>query len=114
MCVYCASGPVHPELLELARKVGKGIADRGWTLVSGGGNVSAMGAVAAAARQFLYVRCYLETVAQMQGALRFYSRHGFINLREPLGSTGHDHNDRWMLRPLRASARHWVNGALGW
>ncbi|MDA2892850.1 TIGR00730 family Rossman fold protein [Mycolicibacterium sp. BiH015] len=50
VCVYCASGPVHPDLLELASKVGKGIADRGWTLVSGGGNVSAMGAVAAAAR----------------------------------------------------------------
>ena len=50
VCVYCASGPVHPELMELARKVGAGIADRGWTLVSGGGNVSAMGAVAAAAR----------------------------------------------------------------
>ena len=48
--MYCASGPTHPQLLELARDVGKGIADRGWTLVSGGGNVSAMGAVAAAAR----------------------------------------------------------------
>lgn len=50
VCVYCASGPINPDLLELARNVGKGIADRGWTLVSGGGNVSAMGAVAAAAR----------------------------------------------------------------
>ena len=68
----------------------------------------------AAARQFLYVRCYLETVAQMQGALEFYARHGFINLRGPLGRTGHEHNDRWMLRPLRASARHWTGGALGW
>jgi putative acetyltransferase len=68
----------------------------------------------AAARQFLYVRCYLETVAQMQGALEFYARHGFISLRAPLGRTGHEHNDRWMLRPLRASARHWTGGALGW
>ncbi|ANI41382.1 TIGR00730 family Rossman fold protein [Mycolicibacterium vaccae] len=50
VCVYCASGPVHPDLLELARRVGDGIAARGWTLVSGGGNVSAMGAVATAAR----------------------------------------------------------------
>lgn len=50
VCVYCASGPNHPELLDLARRVGKAIADRGWTLVSGGGNVSAMGAVASAAR----------------------------------------------------------------
>ena len=50
MCVYCASGPRHPELLDLARRVGEAIAERGWTLVSGGGNVSAMGAVAHGAR----------------------------------------------------------------
>ena len=50
VCVYCSAGPQHPELLELAHRVGAGIAQRGWTLVSGGGNVSAMGAVAAGAR----------------------------------------------------------------
>jgi putative acetyltransferase len=49
-----------------------------------------------AARQFLYVRCYLETVTQMHEALEFYGRHGFRDLR---------HNDRWMVWPLRASAR---------
>jgi uncharacterized protein (TIGR00730 family) len=48
--VYCASGPVHPELLDLATRVGQAVAERGWTLVSGGGHVSAMGAVAAGAR----------------------------------------------------------------
>lgn len=48
--MYCASGPRHPKLLTLARHVGEAIALRGWTLVSGGGNVSAMGAVAAGAR----------------------------------------------------------------
>jgi uncharacterized protein (TIGR00730 family) len=48
--VYCASGPTDPELLALAAEVGGAIADRGWTLVWGGGNVSAMGALAAAAR----------------------------------------------------------------
>lgn len=50
VCVYCASGPRHPELLELARALGESIAERGWTLVSGGGNVSAMGALATGAR----------------------------------------------------------------
>jgi len=50
VCVYCAASPRHHELLALARLVGEGIAGRGWTLVSGGGNVSAMGAVAAGAR----------------------------------------------------------------
>lgn len=50
VCVYCASGPRHPELLELARALGEAVAARGWTLVSGGGNVSAMGALATGAR----------------------------------------------------------------
>lgn len=50
VCVYCASGPQHPELLRLAAELGEAIAERGWTLVWGGGKVSAMGAVASAAR----------------------------------------------------------------
>jgi len=50
VCVYCASGPEHPELLEVAAELGDAIAERGWTLVWGGGRVSAMGAVASAAR----------------------------------------------------------------
>lgn len=50
VCVYCAASPRHPELLGLAFEVGRAIAERGWTLVSGGGNVSAMGAVADGAR----------------------------------------------------------------
>ena len=48
--MYCASGPTHPELLALAAELGEAIAERGWTLVSGGGKVSAMGALASAAR----------------------------------------------------------------
>jgi putative acetyltransferase len=58
----------------------------------------------AAAKQFLYVRCYLETIAQMQAALEFYGRHGFRDLQAPFGRSGHGHNDRWMMRQLRASA----------
>jgi len=68
----------------------------------------------AAARQFLYVRCYLETVSEMESALALYVRNGFIPLKAPLGRTAHEHNDRWMVRPLRASARSWQAGALGW
>jgi putative acetyltransferase len=59
----------------------------------------------AAAKQFLYVRCYLETVTRMEEALEFYGRHGFRDLQAPIGRTGHSHNDRWMVRALRASAR---------
>jgi putative acetyltransferase len=58
----------------------------------------------AAAKQFLYVRCYLETITQVQAAREFYGRHGFRNLQAPIGRTGHEHNDRWMMRGLRASA----------
>ncbi|HLA70482.1 MAG TPA: GNAT family N-acetyltransferase [Steroidobacteraceae bacterium] len=58
----------------------------------------------AAAKQFLYVRCYLETVTQMRAALEFYGRHGFRSLQAPVGRAGHGHNDRWMMRGLRASA----------
>jgi uncharacterized protein (TIGR00730 family) len=50
VCVYCASGPVEQHHLDLAAAVGTEIGRRGGTLVSGGGNVSMMGAVAAAAR----------------------------------------------------------------
>jgi putative acetyltransferase len=64
----------------------------------------------AAAKQFLYVRCYLETVTQMHAALEFYARHGFRDLQAPVGRTGHEHNDRWMMRTLRASAREMLRG----
>jgi putative acetyltransferase len=72
-----------------------------------------------AARQFLYVRCYLETISQMHGALEFYAHNGFRALGAPMGQTDHPHNDRWLMRPLRATAREWpgrplaTGGALG-
>jgi uncharacterized protein (TIGR00730 family) len=51
VCVYCASSPAIPErYLALATEVGTLLAQRGWSLVSGGGAQSMMGAVARAAR----------------------------------------------------------------
>lgn len=51
MCVFCSSSERIPQAeLELATAVGAEVARRGWTLVSGGGSVSSMGAVARAAR----------------------------------------------------------------
>ncbi len=51
VCVFCASSSaIDPRYLELANAVGTAIGARGWTLVSGGGSVSMMGAVARAAR----------------------------------------------------------------
>jgi uncharacterized protein (TIGR00730 family) len=51
ICVYCASSErIDPRYIELATQVGTEIARRGHGLVSGGGSVSCMGAVARAVR----------------------------------------------------------------
>lgn len=51
VCVFCASSTdIDPRYVELAAAVGAELARRGHTLVSGGGSVSCMGAVASAAR----------------------------------------------------------------
>jgi len=36
-----------------------------------------------------YRRCYLETFANMVEAQKFYEKHGFTRMDEPLGDTGH-------------------------
>lgn len=51
ICVYCASSSrIDPSYVALAAEVGTELARRGHVLVSGGGDVSMMGAVARAAR----------------------------------------------------------------
>jgi hypothetical protein len=51
VCVYCASGTrIDPSYVELAEQVGAELARRGHSLVSGGGQLSMMGAVARGAR----------------------------------------------------------------
>ena len=51
ICVYCASSEtIDPAYLALATEVGTRLAKEGYGLVSGGGRVSMMGAVARAAR----------------------------------------------------------------
>ncbi len=51
ICVFCASSDAIPSrYLDLAREVGEEIARRGHSLVTGGGSVSMMGAVARAVR----------------------------------------------------------------
>lgn len=52
VCVFCASSErIDPGFVRLAAEVGTEIARRGHSLVSGGGSVSMMGAVARAARE---------------------------------------------------------------
>ncbi len=51
VCVFCSSSSrIDARYVDLAADVGSGIAERGWSLVSGGGRVSMMGAVARATR----------------------------------------------------------------
>jgi uncharacterized protein (TIGR00730 family) len=51
ICVFCSSSErIHPAHLELAAELGTELARRGHDLVSGGGRVSMMGAVARAVR----------------------------------------------------------------
>ncbi|WP_243795383.1 TIGR00730 family Rossman fold protein [Saccharopolyspora gloriosae] len=51
VCVFCSASTSIPRTYQdLAAETGRGIAERGWTLVTGGEAVSMMGAVADAAR----------------------------------------------------------------
>ncbi|MDL9935668.1 TIGR00730 family Rossman fold protein [Gordonia sp. ABSL1-1] len=50
VCVYCASGPVEQRYIDLAADLGTALARGGHVTVSGGGNISMMGALAVAAR----------------------------------------------------------------
>ena len=52
IAVYCSSSQtIDSKYIELARDLGSGIAMRSWELVSGGGHISAMGAVSRGARE---------------------------------------------------------------
>ena len=51
VCVFCASSSaISQHYIDLAAQLGTAIGERGWSLVTGGGSVSCMGAVASAAR----------------------------------------------------------------
>ena len=54
------------------------------------------------AQALQFRRCYAETVAEMQGAIRFYEANGFRRLDAPLGSSGHGYVDCWLVLDLPA------------
>lgn len=54
-----------------------------------------------AAEELGYEQCYLETVNFMKDAQKLYMRSGFSYLDGPLGDTGHNACDVWMLKELR-------------
>lgn len=51
LCVYCASGlELEPKFYEAGAALGRGLAERGWGLVYGGGRAGVMGSVALASK----------------------------------------------------------------
>ena len=51
LCVYCASSrDLDPKYYAAGEAIGRGLAERGWGLVYGGGNAGTMGAVARATK----------------------------------------------------------------
>lgn len=106
ICVYCASSYGHdPYWRELAVSVGKGIGERGWTLVYGGANVGMMGSMADAC---------LEAGGEVVGVIpntlveREVAHHGLTRLE--IVETMHERKARMTLH---AGAFVALPGALG-
>jgi putative acetyltransferase len=53
-----------------------------------------------AAQKMGYKYCYLETLSQLETALDLYKQNAFKNLDTPLGNTGHNSCQVWMLKTL--------------
>lgn len=47
-----------------------------------------------------YQRCYLETLQSMHAANRFYYKHGFVQLDQPLEGSEHFACDAWYIKDL--------------
>lgn len=47
-----------------------------------------------------YTQVYIESMPELEQALKTYEKFGFTYLNGPLGNTGHFGCDRWMLRSI--------------
>jgi putative acetyltransferase len=54
----------------------------------------------AAAKDFGYKQCYLETMPYMEAAQKLYKKSGFDYICTPMGNTGHVACPVWMLKEL--------------
>lgn len=52
------------------------------------------------ARENGYRQVYIESMPELENALKVYEKFGFKYLSAPLGNTGHHGCEKWMLRPL--------------
>lgn len=53
-----------------------------------------------AARQLGYQKIYLETMPELRKAVSVYEKFGFGYLSSPLGNSGHNGCDIWMLKTI--------------
>jgi putative acetyltransferase len=67
---------------------------------------SLLNACLEAARFSGFKRCYAETVSEMSNAIAFYERNGFRRLTAPIGTTGHSHNDCWLVLDMEHATGH--------
>ena len=51
--------------------------------------------------EYNYEYCYLETMPNMEAAQNLYRKVGFVNLKNPMGNTGHTNCPVWMLKKLQ-------------
>jgi putative acetyltransferase len=47
-----------------------------------------------------YTQVYLESMPELSKAVSIYEKLGFTRLNNPLGNSGHDGCDIWMLKTL--------------
>ncbi len=52
------------------------------------------------AKENNFTYCYLETLPYMQNARKLYEKSGFSYLDKPVGGTGHNSCDVWMIKKL--------------
>jgi len=52
------------------------------------------------AREADFKQCYLETLSFMEAAQKLYKRIGFEEIDGPMGNTGHNSCEVWMLKKL--------------
>lgn len=52
------------------------------------------------AKEAGFKQCYLETLSFMTAAQKLYKRIGFENIDGPMGNTGHNSCEVWMLKKL--------------
>jgi len=52
------------------------------------------------ARMFGYTKLYLESLPQFCEAIKLYEKQGFMKLNEPLGESGHNSCNIWMIKDL--------------